>query len=60
MLEKERRKTMDKREEAVQRDVGEDLSAHERLGMRINDKNDDPTDMERDGRIDIAPDSAPF
>ncbi|WP_176706596.1 hypothetical protein [Paenibacillus hemerocallicola] len=51
---------MDKREEAVQRDVGEDLSAHERLGMRINDKNDDPTDMERDGRIDIAPDSAPF
>jgi hypothetical protein len=51
---------MDKREEAVQRDVGEDLSAHERLGMKIDDDNDDPTDIERDGRINIAPDSAPF
>jgi hypothetical protein len=60
MLERERRKKMDKREEAVQRDVGEDLSAHERLGMRIEDENDDPTDTERDGRIDIAPNSAPF
>lgn len=49
----------DKREQAVQRDVGEDVSAHDRNGMRIDDDKDE-TDLEQDGRIDIAPDSAPF
>ncbi|WP_158289255.1 hypothetical protein [Paenibacillus flagellatus] len=51
---------MDIREQKVKRDVGEDTEAHERLGMRIDDENDDPTDTDRDGRIDIAPNSAPF
>lgn len=52
--------TNDKRNEAVRRDIHEDTEAHERLGLRIDDENDDPTDLERDGRIDPEPDSAPF
>lgn len=50
----------DVRNEEVMRDVGEDTTAHERLGFRVDDRNDDPTDIDEDGRINIHPNSAPF
>ncbi|MBD2863816.1 hypothetical protein [Paenibacillus oceani] len=50
---------MDKREQAVLQDVGEDLEAHERPGLRQDDELDE-TDTEQDGRINIEPDSAAF
>lgn len=50
---------MDKREQSVQRDVGEDLEAHERPGLRQDDELYE-TDTEQDGRINIEPNSAPL
>ncbi|MEF3303788.1 hypothetical protein [Paenibacillus sp. GYB003] len=49
----------DKRREDVQRTEA-DTAPHERLGMRVDDESGDDTDLDRDGRIDIDPNSAPF
>ncbi|WP_158606492.1 hypothetical protein [Paenibacillus ginsengarvi] len=52
--------TNDIRQKAVRRDIREDVEAHERLGMLVDDDGGEPVDMEPDGRINTNPDSAPL